>query len=498
MRILSSLIMVMVIGTGVRAAELPDTSQMNVLFINIEDCNASVFGCYGNKIAKTPHLDRFAQSAVRFESAYCQAISCNPSRASFLTGLRPKTTNVYLNKDVMDELLPPGTLTLPEIVKAGGFLTANVGKLFHKLDYADKAMLAFDRLEMHDKPAGWIGPGPILNFPAKRPGWEKAPADQNSPEYREWKQKYSDRYGDSGLPREEEYDYRMAATASALLRSFAKEPGSQRFFLSVSQSKPHTPLISPRKYVERYDPSGIPDPPAAVDSLTNFPSHYLKRGRGGNPDIFRERQPSPEVAREAIAAYYACVTFVDDNIGTILDALDETGLSKNTIVIFFGDHGFHLGDHGFWSKYSMLESTRRVPLIVRVPGAPANGTVCREFVELVDLLPTIGDLARLELPPNLEGLSFAPLLADATRPWKTAVSISGGPADLGHGVRNRRYSYLEYEKSQPAAALFDLEADPWETQNLIDDPAYAAVRNEMAAILEAGWRGALPRAQAGR
>lgn len=486
------LIFLVTCGRSSFAAELPDTSKMNVLFINIEDCNAGVFGCYGNSICQTPNIDRFARSAVLFDSAYCQAISCNPSRTSFLTGLRPPTTHVFSNGDVMDELLPAGTITLPEVLKSGGFTTANVGKLFHKLDYADKAMLAFDRLEMHDKPAGWKGPGPILTFPGKRPGWEKAPEDQNSQEFRTWKRKHSDRYGDSGLQREEEYDSRMAATASALLRHFAEAKPNERFFLSVSQSKPHTPLIAPKNYVDMYDPARIPMPPAAPDTLANFPTHYRKRGSGGNPDIFRDRQPTSQQVREAIAAYYACVTLVDDNVGEILATLDETGLSRNTIVIFLGDHGFHLGDHGFWSKYSMLEATRRAPLIVRVPGAPANGKVCRQFVELVDLFPTIGHLAGLKLPDHLEGVSFAPLFSDADRSWKRAVFMSGGSSDPGQMVRDRRYSYLEFENSEPAAALFDLEKDPWEARNLIDDPDYAAARKQMAALLKGGWKAALP------
>jgi arylsulfatase A-like enzyme len=140
----------------------------------------------------------------------------------------------------------------------------------------------------------------------------------------------------------------------------------------------------------------------------------------------------------------------------------------------------------------MLEATRHVPLIIRVPGAPANGQVCHQFVELVDLLPTIGELASLKLPTNLEGISFAPLMADPERPWKQAVFMSGGPADRGHSVRNRRFSYLEYDNSQPAAALFDLQKDPWETRNLIDDPDHADARKEMAALLKGGWRAAQP------
>jgi arylsulfatase A-like enzyme len=155
-----------------------------------------------------------------------------------------------------------------------------------------------------------------------------------------------------------------------------------------------------------------------------------------------------------------------------------------------GDHGFHLGDHGFWSKYSMLESTRRAPLWVRVPGAPANGQVCREFVEFVDLMPTVGELVGLGLPSHLEGLSFAPLLSNPSRPWKKAVFMVEN--ETNQVVRTRRFSYLEFGKGPVPAALFDLEKDPWETVNLADDPAYANTRQAMAQLLKAGWKAALP------
>ncbi|WP_437206288.1 sulfatase [Planctomicrobium sp. SH664] len=485
--LIATMVLLFLSGTSSWGA-LPETGRMNVLFINIEDCNAGVFGCYGNTICKTPNIDQLARSGVRFDSAYCQAISCNPSRSSFLTGLRPSTTGIFNNNQVMQDVVPPGTLTLPEILKNAGFVTADVGKLFHG-DYGMRYMSTFDRIEFHKKPDGWTGPGPILNYPPVRRGWEKAPADEKSPEYRVWKRKHSDRYGDSGFARKEEHDYRMSQSASALLREFAKAP-DQRFFLAVSQSKPHTPLISPKQYVDMYDPEQIPLPPAAPETFQNMPSHYVKRSEGGNPDIFYEQQPTPQQMRETIAAYYACVSFVDDNIGDILRTLDETGLSDRTIVIFLGDHGFHLGDHHFWSKYSMLEATRRVPLIVRVPGAPANGSASHQFVELVDLIPTIGELTHAKVPSGLEGLSFVPLLEEPERPWKSAVFMSGGSRDPGEMVRNRRFSYFEYPSGE--FALFDLEKDPWETRNVVDQPSYARAREEMAALLNAGWKGALP------
>lgn len=470
---------------------LPDTSKMNVLLIDIEDCNAAALGCYGNPICKTPNLDRFVTTAVRFDRAYVQAVCCNPSRASFLTGLRPLTTRVTRNDQEMDAHLPEGVLTLPEYLKAKGFYLAVIGKLFHRTDYAEKQLSVFDRIEMYTPPPGWKGPGPIVKFPpVPRPAdWEPPPKDEKSKEYREWRRRQSDRYGDSGRTREQEGDYRMAATAVALLKEFAQS--NRQFFLAVAQSRPHTPLIAPRQYIEMYDPSKIPDPPAPPETLVNFP--YPKRAFGGNPDIFTLKQPTLQQAKEAIAAYYACLSMVDDNVGMVLKALEETGLDKNTIVIVLGDHGFHLGDHGFWSKYSMLEATHRAPLIVRVPGAPANGQACDQIVEFVDLVPTLGELLKLDLPENLEGISFAPLLVNPKRPWKKAAFIVEDDGDaFGQCVRTKKYSYMEFQKGAIPAALYDLEKDPWETKNVVDDPAYQEIRKSMADLLHAGWKAALP------
>jgi arylsulfatase A-like enzyme len=237
-----------------------------------------------------------------------------------------------------------------------------------------------------------------------------------------------------------------------------------------------------------YDPAKIPEPPAQPSTLKDFP--YAARTTGRNPDIFMAGQPTAQQGREAIAAYYACVSFVDDNVGRVLDALDQQGLADNTIVFVLGDHGFHLGDHAMWSKYSMLEATRRAPLWVRVPGAPANGKVCREFVEFVDFVPTLGELLGLDLPANLEGTSFAPLLATPERPWKKAVFQVQAPGE--QMVRNRRYSYMEFKNGPVPVALYDLEKDPWETINLANDPAHATTRGEMAAMLQAGWKAARP------
>lgn len=462
---------------------------MNVLFVIIEDCNAGAWASYGNPICRTPNLDRFARTAVQFDAAYVQGVACNPSRSSFLSGLRPLRSGVWSNGQEMDKRLPPGTRTVPELLKQKGFTTAVIGKFFHQVDYAEQPLLAFDRIEMYGKPPGWSGPEPILKFPpVKRAQRDPAPTDKTSREYREWRRRHSDRYGDSGRAPAEEGDYRMAQTAAALLKEFART--KQQFFLSVHQSRPHTPLIAPKQYVDRYDPDTIPDPPAPPSSLKGCP--YPKRMTGGNPDIFMQHQPTPQQVKEAIAAYYACVSFVDANVGMVIEALEQQGLATNTIVFILGDHGFHLGDHGFWSKYSMYEATRRAPLWVRVPGAPANGQRCSEFVEFVDFIPTLGDLVGINVAANLEGLSFAPLLANPQRPWKRAVFMVQSPAE--QMVRNRRFSYLEFKNGPVPAALYDLQSDPWETINRADDPKFAQTRREMAELLAAGWKAALPAA----
>ena len=208
------------------------------------------------------------------------------------------------------------------------------------------------------------------------------------------------------------------------------------------------------------------------------------------------RQPTPQQVKEAIAAYYACVSFVDDNIGMVLDELEKQGLADNTIVFIMGDHGFHLGDHGFWSKYSMLESTRRAPLWVRVPGGPANGQVCREFVEFVDLMPTVGELVGLDLPSNLEGLSFAPLLANPSQPWKKAVFMVEN--EDNQVVRTRKFSYMEFGKGRFPRRSSTWRKTPGRPSIWRTIRPMRQTRQEMVRLLKAGWKAALPDAIASK
>ena len=472
----------------------PATAKMNVLMIDIEDCRADVWGCYGNPICRTPNIDRLAAGGVRFNRAYCQYVCCNPSRSSFLTGLRPHTTNVLSNSDHSRQKLPAGTKSLPQLFKAKGFYTAGIAKLFHSSGAMNEEdMWAFDRIELQAKPPGWNGPGPILSFPPVPKVFDFGPRPKrNTKEWNAYRRKLSDRYGDSRLTDEQEHDGRIARIAVALLKEFAKD--KRHFFLSVGSSRPHTPLICPKKYLDMYDPDKIPLPPAPRDQDRGVPDLAVRFGRSA--DIFVTRKPTPRQTREAIAAYYACVTFVDTQLGLVLDALDDLGLAENTIVIFFADHGFHLGEHGHWSKYTLFEPSTRVPLIVRVPGLTREDVASDGIVELVDVLPTLGELVGLDLPGNLEGTSFVPLLRDPQRQWKKgALTVFGNQGEY-HSLRTKRYRYTEWQLPKTLVKeLYDLQKDPWETVNLANTAAVAAKQEELAGLLHAGWKALRPPAE---
>jgi len=500
-------------------------SRMNVLFIDIEDMTAAAVGCYGNAIVRTPNLDRFAASGVRFGRCYCQAPMCNPSRSSFLTGLRPDTTRVYRNRDPMDQLLPQGTLSLPELLRRQGVYCINIGKLFHYTWMAEKQTSAFDRLEFCDLPRNYKGvskgypkhledelhllPKPRFSYspdPALEKQlvelkttrdkiWRKAKRD--SKEWNEaramFQQPNANVFGDSGLRDEQEFDGRKARMATHILAEMARE--KKRFFLSVGFSRPHTPLRCPKKYLDLYDLDKIPVPEAPPSKDRDIPP--VAKRFGVNYDIFNRQYDhpvTPEVARKAVLAYYGCASFIDAQIGLVLDTLEREGLADHTIVIVFSDHGFQLGEHGLWSKYTLFEQSTRIPLLVRVPGVSAKGAVCDEIVETVDLLPTLCELLNMAPPDNLEGTSFVPLLTQPEQPWKkaafTVCSIAG---HVGRSVRTKRFRYAEWRaKDSVATELYDLAADSWEQINLAHDPKHAARVAELAALLKAGWRAARP------
>jgi arylsulfatase A-like enzyme len=500
--------------TGCRGTRPPE--RLNLLLVVLEDCTAGSLACYGNPIARTPHLDAFAASAVRFDRAYCQAPVCNPSRASFLSGLRPDSTNVIYNQAPMDRLLPAGASTLPEAMASRGALRIDVGKIFHSAAAARRQLSAFDRIELFEAPEGYqgirTGWTPPLPAPRRPRGftWSSDPqlearlgeaaAQQERAEKafaagsREWiaarrafQRLRSEVVGDSGLPEEAEPDGQKARLSARILQELARS--GRQFFLALGFDRPHTPLVCPKEYLDLYDPAKMPAPPAPPEQDRGVPA--VARRFGVNFDLFARVEPTPERVRRAIAAYYACLSFVDAQLGLVLGALEETGLAASTMVVVLADHGFHLGEHGCWSKSTLFEQSTRVPLLVRVPGAPANGRACGAIVELVDLFPTICEWWRLEGPRRLEGRSFAPLLEDPDRAWKRAAfCVCPVESAIGRSVRTRRHRYSEWRglrtaSGEPVSAveLYDLEQDPWEQRNLAGAPERREVLARHRALL---------------
>ncbi len=507
------------LAAGAKGCARPPRPR-NLLFVVVEDWNARSAGCYGSPHVRTPQLDAFAKTALRFERAYCQAAGCNPSRSSFLTGLRPETTRVFGNRDRMDRRLPPGTQSLPELFAGAGFATVGIGKLFHLAYMARSQLQRFERLELCDVPEGYAGlstgyrPAPGTPAPPPR-GFQYSPdpeterqlvalaeeRDRRSAEVeigeKEWvraqikfRMAYSELVGDSGESEEQSEDGQRARLCAQILPELAR--AGRPFFLSLGFSKPHVPLLAPKPYLDLYPPESLPAAWAPESRDRGIPPVARRFGR--NFDLFQSVERTPERERRALAAYYACVSFIDAQLGIVLAAVDAAGLAENTAIVVLGDHGFHLGEHGLWSKVTLFEQSTRVPLLVRVPGARANGGSCPGIVELVDLVPSLAELFGLSVPQALEGASFAPLLERPDRAWKRAAfALCKLTQSTGRAVRTQRYRYSLWPTPiGPAQELYDLETDPWEHVNLAGDPQHAPVLAEHAELLDAGWRAALP------
>ncbi|MDQ3687889.1 MAG: sulfatase-like hydrolase/transferase, partial [Acidobacteriota bacterium] len=276
---------------------------------------------------------------------------------------------------------------------------------------------------------------------------------------------------------EDEQDGRVARRVAGLLRENKDKP----FFIAAGLHKPHLPWVAPKKYFEMYPPSAIQLPKESPEDLKNKPAEALRYNR-------HDENLTEEGKRQAVAAYYASVSFMDAQVGVLLDAMDELKLWDSTVVVFFGDHGFHLGEHGgLWRKLTLFEESARAPLIVHAPDK-GEGKTSNRLVEFVDFYPTLTELCGLPAPPGMEGTSFVPLLTDQTRPWKKAVFIQ---VPRGRNVRTETHSYTEWDEGR-AVELYDHRFDPREYRNLADDPRHTGVRQEMQELLRGGWQAVVP------
>jgi len=419
-----------------------DTSGMNLVLVHVNGLAAGAIGCYGNPVVKTPNLNRFALQAARFTRCFCQSPMSHPSRTSVLTGLRPDATSALTTDTARDCAVPVETPLLPELLHQYGFHTVRVG---------DSNAASCD--EVHETRC----------------------------------------CEDSPCADEPEPDERRGELAADVLLGMAREGAP--FFLSVSFSGPHVRRRGLKTCLDLYDADDISVPHAFACQDRDIPAVATRFGRNDYVPGDDAKSPTTDQAvRETILTYYACVSFVDAQIGLVLDALDKAGHSNDTIVMLFSDCGFHLGEHGLWGTSTLFDQVTRVPLLMRVPGVTTRQAVCEEIVELVDLLPTICDLLTIPTPDRVEGKSFVPLLCDPLQPWKRAAFTVCRMAEYtGRSVRTKRWRYTDWQScatSQRQFELYDLDSDPWEQTNLALNPDYRNERTILANLLQRGWQAA--------
>lgn len=442
--------------SGVPPKTIANDRPPNVLFIAVDDLSCAL-GCYGDLIARTPNMDRLAASGICFQRAYNQLPLCNPTRASVMTGMRPDRIKVYdLDRHFRDEV--PDVKTLPQVFQDHGYFAARVGKIYH---YNVPASIGTDGF---DDPVSW-------DLTVNPKGRDKAEESLifNAEPHRKISAALSWLAAEG--EDEEQTDGMIASSAIELMRKHRDQP----LFLAVGFFRPHTPYVAPKKYFDLYPSEQMRLPFAPTDDREDIPVA-----------AFAHNCPVPhyglehEVLLEATQAYYACVSFIDAQVGRLLDALEELEMVDNTIVVLWSDHGYHLGEHqGIWQKRTLFEQSARSPLMMRVPGLSGMGQPCRRVVEFVDIYPTVIDAAGIEhKSPQQDGKSLLPLLEDPLREWESvAVTQVLRPADdrlsqpvMGCSIRTERWRYTEWAEGASGVELYDHHSDPGEFKNLALDP----------------------------
>jgi iduronate 2-sulfatase len=469
---LASLISVFVALGALQLTHAADTKakRLNVLFLIADDLNCDV-GCYGVADVKTPNIDKLAARGVRFDHAYCQVPWCSPSRSSFMTGRRPNVTGVLMNPLPDNPLSPnfrekiPQTVTMPQLFKKNGWYSSRVGKIYHYGVPAD------------------IGTSSLDDFPS----WEMVinPRGRDREEHNKIFSLVPGQFGtalswladDEGDDRDHT-DGIGADQAINLLERFKRE--DRPFFLAVGFYRPHTPFVGPKKYFDLYPTNGISLPTLSADDHTRTPGPAYESGHA------EQDSTTDNLRKEAIQGYHAVTTFMDAQMGRVVEALDRLGLADNTIIVFTSDHGYHLGDHGLWQKQSLFERATRVPLIIAVPHTQNKGMVARGFAELLDIYPTLADLCGLKAPSYLEGVTLRPLLEKSDGEVRSHVvsQIHRKSGNDGWAVRSSQWRYIEWGKRLEDSQLFDEMADPAETKNLSIDPKQADTVAALHVILE--------------
>ena len=434
---------------------------VNVLFIAADDLNIDI-GCYGNQQVKTPNLDRLAAMGVRFDRAYCQYPLCGPSRASIMSGLRPDTTGFLNNKDDLRKL-KPDTITMGQFFQQKGYYVGRVGKIFH---YGNPGQIGTNG---HDDPLSWqerFNPAGIDKL-----------QEEKIIRYPEGKGGYKDKLGtsmswwDPESKDIEHTDGMVAARAVEMIDRNKNKP----FFVAAGFFNPHCPYVAPKKYFDMYplDQITMQDLEEAKKDLEDVPAMAVQWDMRNWPYFFKDI--TYDQARKCKQAYYACISFIDAQVGLLLDAIEQRNLLDNTLVVFWSDHGYFLGGKGLWVKRKNFERAVRAPLLIAGPGINSAGEACAQPVELLDLYPTIADYTGFDVPDKLEGQSLRPLLSNPNSTWdKPAISqVQYGSDAKGYSIRTMRWRYTEWNGGNAGRELYDHANDPDEVHNLAGLDKYA-------------------------
>jgi iduronate 2-sulfatase len=471
-RCMLSIFLVIVSSTLLTAAD-----RLNVLFIGADDLRNDL-GCYGNSVVKTPNLDKLAARGLVFSNAYCQQAVCNPSRASIMTGRRVDTLRIWnLSTHFRSQL--PDVVTLPQHFKKHGYFTQNIGKIYHNWIH-----------EIQGDPASWSVPAE-LHFASH--GTDKAQVKGELPSSSTESPKCECR----DVADEAYFDGRVAKRSIEALQELASK--NEPFFLAVGFWKPHSPFNAPKKYWDLYDRDQIsmprhPDWPIDAPRIAWHDSREILGGSKSHTRL------SPEWIRELRHGYFANITYFDAQLGKVLDELERLKLSDKTAVVFWSDHGYHLGEKGLFAKTSNFELDARVPLIVSVPKMKIVGRTTEALAELLDLYPTLSDVCQLPRPAGTEGVSLASILQDPDsqvrelaltqhpRPAYYDREDDKQPKHMGYSIRSQTHRYTEWRDWKTgelsACELYDHDRDPEETRNLASDPDQKTVIELHAKLLD--------------
>jgi len=536
------IILLAIFTLGCSKSNIQETKKPNILFIAIDDLRPEL-GCYGSEIAISPNIDKLASEGLRFTNAYCQEPICSPSRASLMTGARPETIGVIENFTDFREA-NPDIVTLPQHLIANGYQSVCVGKIFHgkynDLNHSWSRQPAKPELERTATKGGYALEENQLAMQKNREGV----VDKYGKEAMQWGLGQGPAWECADVPDVTYEDGYNAVAAIQTMKEMLAENPEKPFFLGLGFYKPHLDFIAPKKYWDLYNRDEIPlatqtKGPENGAAMGLHPSFEL-RARFGIP---KDGDIPDSLARTLKHGYLACVSYVDAQIGLMMEALNEAGVSENTIIMLWTDHGWHLGDMGIWGKATNYEIATRVPLIVSTPDMDKSirGKATNALVELVDMYPTLLEYCGVDLPKHLEGQSFLPLLKNPEMEWKPAVfsqfpcpalrewaanPLSQGMREtyfgplvekvenkiiqqmgekwdrdlfenrlMGYGMRTHQYRFVlwkDYTKpeSEPLfLELYDHETDPLETKNIAGENP--EITKELLAQFNKGWKGNL-------